>query len=43
MFFSGIEVALDQLKNEYFETCWVIGGSEIYDCFIEKGSEIEFT
>ena len=23
-------------KNENFETCWVLGGSEIYNCFIEK-------
>ena len=34
--FSGIEEALNHLKNENFETCWVIGGSEIYNPFIEN-------
>lgn len=34
--FNSIEGSLKHLENEGFETCWIIGGSEIYNYFIEK-------
>lgn len=34
--FNSIDDGLKHLQKEGFETCWVIGGSQIYNHFIEK-------
>lgn len=39
-FFQRYEDIINELRQTYYDTIWIIGGSQIYDLFIEKCNTI---